>query len=252
MADEAIENEEHWNRVLWLCDATSAKYHDSFGHIRDEATRSRAEVGRLKNEEISVLECEVRGLKRQSDGFQSMLHDTQDERTALKAEVERLNILSKTNHDCYESACFRAEKVEREKVAYALALKDAREALWGIKQNVSIQKDQRGYYTIEKKYLYAVDKAFSSTADPTALLEAHDREVAAKERKRWADAFEGLIGVLRKDHIFAPGLSQAIADLRLGPLPENPLLEDGAALRNNLLESGPPDPPPPPPGRKHG
>jgi len=52
-----MKNEEHWDRVLWLCDSHDAKAHDSFGHIRAEVLELQAKVKELEKELASPHYC---------------------------------------------------------------------------------------------------------------------------------------------------------------------------------------------------
>ena len=80
---EEIENEEHWDRVLWLCDATNAKAHDSFGHIRDEVLRKDKELLELRKKLKDIEVAREEGIPTWAKGRRA------------KAEAEVLELQSK-------------------------------------------------------------------------------------------------------------------------------------------------------------
>lgn len=105
---DTIENEEHWDRILWLCDATDAKAHISFGHIRNEVL--------AKDKELAELREGVEKSEKKRDHWESLWKKSSMSVIGLRERAEKAD---KELED-YHREC-KVLKVNNDSLKYRLS-----------------------------------------------------------------------------------------------------------------------------------
>lgn len=197
-----------------------------------ELVKCQAEVKRLKGEppmtwdaEKQLMRSECTALKAEVETWNSIYDESHaevikqdDQIVVLKAEIEAAKIRALE----YGEHARESQKVAR---GYALALKDAREVLSRVikvARGYELRSpEKKSYFMHEREgIIYAAFlgfcdsaiEALSRTADPTALLLAHDRE---REAKVWDEAWFKFGDLITDQFVYGPSNETADALNRL-------------------------------------